>query len=138
MYLFPFTFLLFIVRPSISLVTPSPPGPHDCGTMVAHEGGGVAFETNPQAVFATPVPPVTHACGTEINNEDIIKAEADFVQFKLTGDMAAAALTRNATIPVHFHVVRKDKTEAGGSVPCVAFLDWFYDGPADVDHTYQI
>jgi hypothetical protein len=53
-------------------------------------------------------------CGTFISDQAIIAAEKHFTENGVTVNAASSV-----TIPVHFHVVSKDNTLAGGNIPYV-------------------
>lgn len=73
-------------------------------------------------------PPEGRGCGSELSADDLAAAEADFAPFfaaeqaaakagNVTAAAEAAAAAKTVSIPVYFHIVRKDHTTAGGSVP---------------------
>ncbi|KDR83438.1 hypothetical protein GALMADRAFT_219264 [Galerina marginata CBS 339.88] len=77
----------------------------------------VAFFLAVSAVIATPLNSTftQRVCGTTISDEKLVAAETHFQLHKVTpSTFAAAAAT---TINVHFHVISKDSTLAGGNVP---------------------
>jgi hypothetical protein len=55
------------------------------------------------------------ACGTYISEEKLIAAEKHFQANKVVVNEALRPFV--ATIPIHFHVISKDNTTAGGNVP---------------------
>lgn len=70
-----------------------------------------------QAVFAAAPPVVGPECGTSINTEDKAKVEADFAVLReQAGAEAAEASQKTQAVSVYFHVVRKNRTTAGGNV----------------------
>lgn len=68
------------------------------------------------AVIATPLNTtvVQRTCGTTISDERLAAAEAHFQANKVVPNSFAAL---KATINVHFHVISKDSTLAGGNIP---------------------
>jgi len=77
----------------------------------------VGFLLAVSAVVATPLNSTftQRVCGTTISDEKLAAAEAHFQTHKVTpSTFAAPAAT---TINVHFHVIMKDSTLAGGNVP---------------------
>lgn len=58
------------------------------------------------------------ACGTVISDDELMAAEADFVQRRPAAALAAAALAPAvANIPVYWHVIASSTSLSGGYVP---------------------
>jgi hypothetical protein len=55
------------------------------------------------------------ACGTYISEEKLIAAEKHFQANKVEVDETSRPFV--VTIPIHFHVISKDSTAAGGNIP---------------------
>jgi hypothetical protein len=80
--------------------------------------GGPVNTTRPRWVsclrFATRLLIVSRLCGTTISDEKLIAAEKHFAANRVSANDASADVT---AINVHFHVIQKDDTLAGGNVP---------------------
>ncbi|TFK43249.1 Metalloprotease [Crucibulum laeve] len=70
------------------------------------------------AVLASPFNTTARrVCGTAITDEELITAEKHFQANKIEPNQFSTEATAAASINVHFHVISKDSTLAGGNVP---------------------